>query len=88
MKKVLAFTLLCFVMLTTAFAQNAAKQADIKFDKTSHNFGTFSEDNPVVTCVFTFKNTGTAPDYPSGRAILRMYCANLYQRAGETRRER
>lgn len=61
MKKVLAFTLLCFVMLTTAFAQNAAKQADIKFDKTSHNFGTFSEDNPVVTCVFTFKNTGTAP---------------------------
>ena len=61
MKKVLAFTLLCFVMLTTAFAQKAAKQADIKFDKTSHNFGTFSEDNPVVTCVFTFKNTGTAP---------------------------
>ncbi len=61
MKKVLVFTLLCFVMLTTAFAQNAAKQADIKFDKTSHNFGTFSEDDPVVTCVFTFTNTGTAP---------------------------
>ncbi|MBU3853930.1 MAG: DUF1573 domain-containing protein [Candidatus Paraprevotella stercoravium] len=61
MKKVLAFTLLCFVMLTTAFAQNAAKQADIKFDKTSHNFGTFSEDDPVVTCVFKFTNTGTAP---------------------------
>lgn len=61
MKKVLAFTLLCFVMLTTAFAQNAAKQADIKFDKTSHNFGTFSEDDPVVTCVFTFTNTGTTP---------------------------
>lgn len=61
MKKVLAFTLLCFVMLTTAFAQNAAKQADIKFDKTNHNFGTFSEDDPVVTCVFKFTNTGTAP---------------------------
>ena len=61
MKKVLAFTLLCFVMLTTAFAQSAAKQADIKFDKTSHNFGTFSEDDPVVTCVFKFTNTGTAP---------------------------
>lgn len=61
MKKVLAFTLLCFVMLTTVFAQNAAKQADIKFDKTSHNFGTFSEDDPVVTCVFKFTNTGTAP---------------------------
>ena len=61
MKKVLAFTLLCLVMLTTAFAQSAAKQADIKFDKTSHNFGTFSEDDPVVTCVFKFTNTGTAP---------------------------
>ena len=61
MKKVLAFTLLCFVMLTTAFAQSAAKQPDIKFDKTSHNFGTFSEDDPVVTCVFKFTNTGTAP---------------------------
>lgn len=61
MKKVLAFTLLCFVMLTTAFAQSAAKQADIKFDKTSHNFGTFSEDDPVVTCVFKFTNTGKAP---------------------------
>lgn len=61
MKKVLAFTLLCFVMLTTVFAQSAAKQADIKFDKTSHNFGTFSEDDPVVTCVFKFTNTGTAP---------------------------
>ena len=29
MKKVLAFTLLCFVMLTTAFANSDAKQADI-----------------------------------------------------------
>lgn len=61
MKKVLAFSFLCFLMVAAAFAQGDVKKADIKFDKTTHNFGTFSEDDPVVTCVFTFKNTGTAP---------------------------
>ncbi len=35
--------------------------ADIKFDKTTHNFGTFSENNPVVSCTFTFTNVGDAP---------------------------
>lgn len=61
MKKVLVFSFMCFLMFVTAFAQSAGKQADIKFDKTTHNFGTFSESDPVVTCVFTFTNTGTAP---------------------------
>lgn len=37
---------------------SAQKQADIKFDKTSYDFGTFSEDNPKVNCVFKFTNTG------------------------------
>ena len=32
--------------------------ADIKFEKTTHDFGTFSEDDPVVTCTFKFTNTG------------------------------
>lgn len=36
-------------------------QADIKFDKTLHNFGTFTEDNAIVKCVFTFTNTGDKP---------------------------
>lgn len=36
-------------------------QANIKFDKLSHDFGTFSESNPVVKCVFTFENTGDKP---------------------------
>ena len=39
----------------------AQDKADIKFDKTTHNFGTFSEDNPIVSCVFTFTNVGNAP---------------------------
>lgn len=36
-------------------------QADIEFDKTLHNFGTFTEENSVVKCVFTFTNTGDKP---------------------------
>ena len=35
--------------------------ADIKFDKTTQNFGTFSENNPVVSCTLTFTNVGDAP---------------------------
>lgn len=36
------------------------KQAKIDFSNTTYNFGTFEEVKPQ-TCVFTFKNTGTAP---------------------------
>ena len=58
MKK-LAFYMLMLVMgIGYAHAQG---QADIKFDKTTHNFGTFSESSPVVSCTFTFTNVGDAP---------------------------
>lgn len=55
MKKMVFLVLMLTLGLTYASAQ---KQADIKFDKTTHNFGTFSENNPKVTCTFTFTNTG------------------------------
>ena len=35
--------------------------AEIKFEKTTHNFGAFSENNPKVTCKFKFTNTGNGP---------------------------
>jgi hypothetical protein len=41
-----------------AIAQNPAQ---IKFEKTTHNFGTFSEANPVVSCEFSFTNVGEQP---------------------------
>lgn len=44
-----------------SFASAQAKQAQIRFDKVSHNFGTFSESTPVQECTFTFKNAGDAP---------------------------
>ena len=55
MKKLLVLTMLLVCGMTTAFAQ---KPAEIKFDKLTHNFGTFSEKNPVVSCVFTYTNVG------------------------------
>lgn len=58
MKKLLMITFLLMATFTLATAQ---KQAQIKFDKLTHDFGTFSESSPVVECTFTFKNVGEAP---------------------------
>ncbi len=51
-------TLMLLCTFTFAAAQ---KQAEIKFDKTTHNFGTFSEKNAVQKCTFSFTNVGDAP---------------------------
>ena len=58
MKKILVFTMLLFCGMSVAFAQ---KPAEIKFDKLTHDFGTFSEKEPVVTCTFAFTNVGESP---------------------------
>ena len=39
----------------------AQKPAEIKFDKVTHNFGNFSDKEPVVSCVFSFTNVGGQP---------------------------
>lgn len=56
MKRIVFTTLLfvCCILGTSA-------QAEIKFDKLTHDFGKFSESSPVVTCTFTFTNTGNKP---------------------------
>lgn len=77
MKKLLLTTIFSvFGLLALASGTNGA---DIKFEKTSHNFGTFPESSPKVTCTFKFTNTGdkllvihqaiascgcTVPEYP------------------------
>lgn len=58
MKKLLLFVMMITASITVMFAQG---KAEIKFDKTTYNFGTFSEKEPVVTGVFTFTNIGDAP---------------------------
>ena len=53
---------LTIIMLLVAVVANAQQnQAEIKFDKTVHDFGTFSEKSPVQTAVFTFTNIGKEP---------------------------
>ncbi len=49
------------LMLCSMTALMAQKPAQIKFDKTTHDFGTFPESEPKVTCVFTFTNIGEQP---------------------------
>ena len=56
MKKILFMA----VMLLCSIA-HASAQAEIKFDKLTHDFGTFSESSPVVTGTFTFTNVGDQP---------------------------
>ncbi|MBR5061147.1 MAG: DUF1573 domain-containing protein [Prevotella sp.] len=58
MKKVLYLTLM---LLAFTLNMNAQQNAEIKFDKVSHDFGKFSEETPVQECTFTFTNVGDAP---------------------------
>ena len=58
MKRILFLAMMLTIGLTYASAQ---KQADIKFDKTTLDLGTFSESNPKVTGAFKFTNTGDGP---------------------------
>ncbi|KGI60402.1 hypothetical protein HMPREF3034_00471 [Prevotella sp. DNF00663] len=58
MKKFLSIITMLVIGLIAVSAQN---QADIKFDKVTIDLGTFSENNPVQKCTFTFTNVGQAP---------------------------
>ena len=64
MKKILFFMTLLVMGVSFAFAQT---NADIKFDKTTHDFGKFSENSPVVSCTFTFTNIGDERTYHAGQ---------------------
>ena len=72
MKKVVFYMMLLVMSIGYAYAQGKADicehypvkffiRADIKFEQTTHNFGTFSENSPVVSYTFKFTNVGDAP---------------------------
>lgn len=63
MKKFLSFIVMCLATVTLAMAQQAKPKdgPSIKFEKTTHNFGTFSEATSTQKCVFTFTNVGKSP---------------------------
>ena len=58
MKKLLLLTVMLLGCMTMAMAQ---KPAEIKFEKITHDFGKFSEKEPVVSCTFNFTNIGEQP---------------------------
>lgn len=57
MKKRIFLAIMTLILGVTV----ASAQADIKFDKLTENFGTFSEKSPVKKVTFTFTNTGDKP---------------------------
>jgi len=56
MKKMILMALLLIGGISFASAQ-----AEIKFEKLTHDFGSFPESSPKVTCVFKFTNVGDQP---------------------------
>ncbi len=52
---------LMIIMVLMASIDFACAQAQIKFDKLTHDFGTFSENDASQKCTFTFTNTGDQP---------------------------
>lgn len=58
MKKIFVFLMILTMGIFVAYAES---QPELTFEKTSHDFGKFSENDPVVTYTFKFKNTGKAP---------------------------
>ena len=58
MKRIILTSLFTLMSIITVLA---AGTANIKFEKTKHNFGLFSESNPKVTCTFKFTNVGDGP---------------------------
>lgn len=62
MKKLLVLTMMLVACFSMANAQqNDKKMAEIKFDATTYDFGSFTESDAIQTTVFTFTNVGEAP---------------------------
>ena len=56
MKRIILALTMLVAMVTSASAQ-----AEIKFEKVVHDFGTFEETSPVQKATFTFTNVGNKP---------------------------
>lgn len=60
MKQILTLSLLLSCIFGISLKAQEPK-AEIKFEKTVHDFGKFTENNSVMTCSFLFTNIGKAP---------------------------
>ena len=55
--------ILLIISCINIFAQQDNKLADIKFDTTTYDMGTFAADTAIIKCKFIYTNTGEAPLY-------------------------
>ena len=72
MKKILFLMTLLVMGVSFAFAQT---NADIKFDKTTHDFGKFSENSPVVSvasCGCTVPEYTKEPIMPGKKGTIKV----------------
>lgn len=51
-------SLVFFTMCLTTFSQDGGEVSMVKFDKTSHDFGSFTEKSGIQKCKFEIENTG------------------------------
>lgn len=56
MKRIFTF----LALMVSLACIDATAQAEIKFEKNTHDFGVFNESKPV-TAIFVFENTGNEP---------------------------
>ncbi|KAA6308633.1 hypothetical protein EZS27_039736 [termite gut metagenome] len=59
MRKIVIFTVIA--LIAGCGNVSAQREAEIKFDTLIHDFGTFSEKEPVVSYEFKFTNVGNMP---------------------------
>ncbi|MBO5264306.1 MAG: DUF1573 domain-containing protein [Bacteroidaceae bacterium] len=62
MKQTISIMLLA-LFCANCFAQKDGKLADIEFDATTYDMGTFPADSAIVKCRFVYTNTGEVPLY-------------------------
>ena len=60
LKRMVMLSMVFVTLMAMAQEAEAKKYPELKFEKTTIDFGTFSQDNPVQTCVFKFTNVGKA----------------------------
>ena len=58
LKRMAMLSIMFVALLAMAQEADAKKYPELKFEKTTIDFGTFSQDNPVQKCVFKFTNVG------------------------------
>lgn len=61
MKRIFCLSFVFCTICLVAFSQEGDKNFHVKFNKTYHDFGTFTEKKGIQKCQFEIENTGKTP---------------------------